>query len=156
MAGMNPVLRAALLTIAATTVVTLLFVATYWFNYSRTASFEMRWETGEEVSFNTYGPNFMPNGDPKILVLLPSDNRQCYFISYSRDLLAYLRKENKPTVPVSLELHYSYGRIYSFSILKFGNYHLRNELSQMAHTGAGDCVEHLDRYAQPPGLGQRH
>jgi hypothetical protein len=156
MADMNSVLRAALLTLAAIMLATLLFVATYWFNYSRSAIFEMKWETGEETGFYTYGPNIMPNGDPKVLVFLPSDRLQCYLISYSPDLLAYLRKANKPTVPVTLELHYSYGRIYSFSILKFGDYPLRNELTQMAHNGAGNCVEHLDRYAQAPGLGERH
>jgi len=90
------------------------------------------------------------------LVLLPGDQPRCYLISYSKSLLAYLRKENKTTIPVTLQLHYSFGKIYSYTILRFGNYDLKDELSQMGWNGSGSCEEHLDRYAEPPGPSERH
>ncbi len=137
-------------------VAVILGLCVHWFNYNRVANYELRWTTGEQAGFNSYGPNFDANGNPKILVLLPGDQPRCYLISYSKDLLAYLRKENKTTIPVTLRLYYSFGKIYSYTILRFGDYDLKDELSQMAHEGSGSCVEHLDRYAEPPGPSERH
>ena len=140
---------------ATITTAALIFAAVHWFNYHRTGIYEFRWTTGDQAGFNSPGPNFAPDGNPKILVLLPGGQQRCYFYSYSSDLLTYLRKENTPTIPVILELNYSYGKIYSFSILRFGDYHLRDELDNMACNGEGEGVGHLDRYAKPPGLSER-
>jgi hypothetical protein len=52
----------------------------------------------------------------------------CYQSSYAKALLAYPRKENKPTVRVTLQHHYSYGSIYSATLLRVGDYRLRDEL----------------------------
>ncbi len=142
--------------ISAVTLAAFLVAAVHWSNYYRIATYEMRWTTGEQAGFNSYGPNFDANGNPKVLVLLPGDQPHCFLISYSKDLFTYLRKENKPTVRVTLQLHYSYGKIYSYTILRFGDYDLKDELSEMGWNGSGSCEEHLDRYAEPPGPSERH
>src|SRR5579859_1387659 len=126
----------------------LFFVAAYWFDYSRNATYELRWTTGEQAGFNSYGPNLDTKGNPKVLVLLPGDQPRCYLISYSKDLLAYLRKENKTTIPVTLQLHYSFGKICSFTVLRCGIYDLCPPLEQLVQDGgSGDCVEQLDKHA---------
>lgn len=79
----------------------------------------------------------------------------CYQSSYSKDLLTYLRKENKSTVRITLQLRYSYGSIYGATLLRVGNYHLRDELSELRQDTNGNCMEHLEKYAEPPGLGER-
>jgi hypothetical protein len=96
------------------------------------------------------------DGNPKILILWPDKLLHCYQTSYSKDLLAYLQKEKKSTVRVTLQLRYSYGSIYGATILRFGDYHLRDELSELRQDGNGDCMKHLEEYAEPPGLGERH
>jgi hypothetical protein len=143
--------------IAVAIVVALLVAAVHWFNYCRIATYKMRWTTGEQAGFNTYGSNLAPNGNPKISFLLPADQPQCYMTSYNRDLLAYLRKEDKPTIAATLELHYSYGKIYSFTVVRFGDDQLRDEFYNLASNSSGDCfLKYLDRYAEPPGPGERY
>src|SRR6266481_1545570 len=95
--------------IEAVLVIVVIVAAVYWFNYYRIADFEMRWMTGEQA-------NFGRDGNPKILILWPDKLLHCYQASYSKDLLAYLQKEKKSTVRVTLQLHYSYGSIYGVTI----------------------------------------
>ena len=143
--------------VVGTVLVIVVFVAAaYWFDYYRIADFEMRWVTGEQANFRSRGPNFDRDGNPKILILWPDKLLHCYQVSYSKDLLAYLQKEKKSAVRVTLQLHYSYGSIYAVTILRFGDYHLRDELSELRQDGNGNCMEHLEEYAEPPGLGERH
>ncbi len=142
--------------ISVVTLAALLVAALHWFDYYRIADFEMRWMTGEQENFRSREPNFDRDGNPKILILWPDKLLHCYQASYSKDLRAYLQKEKKPTVRVTLQLHYSYGSIYAVTILRFGEYHLRDELSELRQDGNGNCVKHLEEYAEPPGLGERH
>ncbi len=142
--------------IGAVLVIVVIVAAVYWFNYYRIASFEMRWMTGEQANFRSREPNFDRDGNPKILILWPDKLSHCYQASYSRDLLAYLQKEKKSTVRVILQLRYSYGSIYRVTILRFGDYHLRDELSELRQDGNGNCMEHLEEYAEPRGLGEHH
>src|SRR6266853_6656329 len=114
--------------IGAVLVIALLVGAVDWFNYYRVADFEMRWMTGEQAGFRSRDANFDQEDNPKIIILWPSEQLHCYQTSYSRTLLAYLRKENKSTVRVTLQLRYSYGSVYGATILRFGDYHLRDEL----------------------------
>jgi hypothetical protein len=142
--------------IGAVLVIAVIIPAVYWFNYYRIADFEMRWMTGEQANFHSREPNFDRDGNPKILILWPDKTLHCYQSSYSKDLLAYLQKEHKSTVRVTLQLRYSYGSIYAATILRFGNYHLRDELSELRQDANGNCMKHLEEYAEPPGLGERH
>ncbi len=112
--------------------------------------------TGEQANFRSREPNFDRDGNPKILILWPDKLLHCYQASYSKDLLAYLQKEKKSTVRVTLQLRYSYGSIYAVTILRLGDYHLRDELSELRQDGNGNCMKHLEEYAEPPGLGERH
>ena len=102
--------------IEAVLVIVVIVAAVYWFNYYRIADFEMRWMTGEQENFRSREPNFDRDGNPKILILWPDKLLHCYQASYSKDLLAYLQKEKKSTVRVTLQLHYSYGSIYGVTI----------------------------------------
>jgi hypothetical protein len=128
--------------------------AFYWFNYYRIGDFEMRWTTGEQAGFPSRDPDFDPYGNPKVLILWPGPRLHCYQSSYSKDLLTYLRKENKSTVRITLQLRYSYGSVYGATLLRVGNYHLRDELSELRQDANGNCMEHLEKYAEPPGLGE--
>src|SRR5260370_36558166 len=139
--------------IEAVLVIVVIVAAVYWFNYYRIADFEMRWMTGEQANFRSREPNFDRDGNPKILILWPDKLLHCYQASYSKDLLAYLQKEKKSTVRVTLQLHYSYGSIYGVTILRLGDYHLRDGLTELRQDGHGDCTKHLEEYAEPPSTG---
>jgi hypothetical protein len=125
--------------------------AFYWFNYYRIGDFEMRWTTGEQAGFRSRGPDFDPYGNPKVLILWPGPRLHCYQSSYSKDLFTYLRKENKSTVRITLQLRYSYGSIYGATLLRVGNYHLRDELSELRQDANGNCMEHLENMPNRPG-----
>ena len=142
--------------IGVVVVIAVIIASIYWFNYYRIADFEMRWTTGEHANFRSREPNFDRDGNPNVLILWPDRLSHCYQASYSKDLLAYLQKEKKPTVRVTLQVHYSYGSIYAVTVLRFGDYHLREELSELRQEGNGNCMKHLEEYAEPPGLGKRH
>ncbi len=143
--------------ISAVTLAALLVAAVHWFNYYRIATYEMRWATGAEAGFTSTGPNVDKDANAKVLLLLPGEQPRCYIVSYSKDFLAYLRKQNEPTISVTLRLNYSYGSIYSFEIIRLGDYvYNRQLIDHCEHSGEGDCVKQLDRYAEPPGPGERH
>jgi hypothetical protein len=84
--------------------------------------------TGEQAGFRSRDPDFDQYGNPKVIILWPGQRLHGHQSSYSKDLLAYLRKENKPTVRVTLQLHYSYGSTYSATLLRVGDDHLRDEV----------------------------
>jgi hypothetical protein len=62
------------------------------------------------------------------------------------DLLMYLRKQNRATIPVVLRLNYSFGKIYSFEVVKVAGYgDGANTFTQSAHSGGGNCMDQLTR-----------
>jgi hypothetical protein len=143
--------------IAAVTAAALLIAAVHWFKYYRVATYMLRRTTGAEASFSSAGPDVDKDGNAKVLLLLPGEQSRCYIVSYSKDFLGYLRKQNKSTVSVTLRLIYSYGSIYSFEIIKLGDYVYNKRLiDHFEHTREGNCVKQLDKYAELPGPGERH
>jgi len=132
--------------LAGCTVAVFLISLLFGFDYHRVATYELRWTTGDVAGFDSYGPNVDKNGNRKILVLLPGDQPRCYMISYSNDLLTYLSKQNRATIPLVLRLNYSFGKIYSFEVVRITGYgDGANTFTQSAHSGGGNCMEHLAR-----------
>lgn len=131
--------------VAGCIVAVLLISLLFWFDYHRVATYELRWTTGEDAGFDSYGPNVDENGNAKIVVLLPGDQPRCYMMSYSKEFLGYLRKQKRATIPVVFRLNYSFGKIYSYEIVRVVGYgNGANTFTQSVQSGSGNCMDHFE------------